>query len=408
MGDIGAPRGSLRGTGFWLLWGNAVSIALVMSADRFTFEWLVGETLDASDLATGLVFFALGTPVFLFVLAAGAMADRHDRKRMLMWTQIGGAVVLGLSALAVFTDVISVPMTMVLAVCFGTVMAFAQPVRGSVLPSIVPRENLMHAIVVMTIGSNVAFIGGPLLAGFAISTSGVGLALAIQAGFFVAGVSLITRLHVPALPGVDRTVRLRTEVLDGLRFTWGHRRLRALFFLLSVGGGLMYGSALGLLPKITRDDFGRPADEAGLLFALMGGGMVVTSLVLIRHRHRITRRGLVFMVAMVFGTSNQVVQGFVPSYWWLAGLMFVWGMSGGFYANLNQTLIQELTPHEKMGRVMSLTALAQAGLSPLGAFGASALAQWIGARPAMGWLGAVSLVCVLGTLAFGRELRVQP
>ena len=68
----------MRGTGFWLLWGNAVSIALVMSADRFTFEWLVGETLDASDLATGLVFFALGTPVFLFVLAAGAMADRHE------------------------------------------------------------------------------------------------------------------------------------------------------------------------------------------------------------------------------------------------------------------------------------------------------------------------------------------
>ena len=71
-------------------------------------------------------------------------------------------------------------------------------------------------------------------------------------------------------------------------------------------------------------------------------------------------------------------------------------------------MIQELTPHEKMGRVMSLTALAQAGLSPLGAFGASALAQWIGARPAMGWLGAASLACVLGTLAFGRELRVQP
>lgn len=396
-----------RRTAFWLLWANAVSVAMVMSADRFTFEWLVGDTLDASDSASGVVLFALGAPVVCFVLLAGAMADRHDRKRILLPTQFGGALVLALSALAVWTEVIDVPITMVFAVMFGTVMAFGQPVRSSLLPSIVPREELMHAIVVMTIGLNVAMIGGPLLAGGLIEASGVGLAFAVQAGFFVVGVVLVTKLQVPPLPPVDHTVRMRTEVMDGLRFTWAHRRLRALFALLAVGGGLMFGGAVALLPKIARDEFGRSADDSGLLFALMGAGMIVTSFALIRYRQRITRRGLVFMLGMVAGTSNQIVQGFVPSFAWLAVLMFLWGASGGFYMNINQTLIQELTPKEKMGRVMSLTVLTQGGLVPLGALVASALAGAIGPQPAMSVFGVVALACVLVTLAVAKELRQQ-
>ncbi|MEQ1700063.1 MAG: MFS transporter [Ilumatobacteraceae bacterium] len=402
-----AASNSLRRTGFWLLWANAVSVSMVMSADRFTFEWLVGETLDASDSATGWVLFAMGAPVVCFVLLAGAMADRHDRKRILLLTQLGGAAALALSALAVWTDVINVPMTMVLAVMFGTVMAFGQPVRSSLLPSLVAKDQLMHAIVVMTIGANVAMIGGPLIAGGLIKASGVGLAFAVQTCFFLIGVVMVSRLQVPALPPVNRSVRIRTEVMEGLRFTWSHRRLRALFFLLAVGGGLMFGSAVALLPKIARDEFGKDADASGLLFALMGVGMIVTSIGLIRYRRLITRRGLVFMLGMVLGTSNQIVQGFVPSYAWLAFLMFLWGASGGFYMNINQTLIQELTPKDKMGRVMSLTSLTQGGLVPLGALLASALSGVVGPQQAMSIFGVASLACVLVTLAVAKELRQQ-
>lgn len=402
-----AASNSLRRTGFWLLWMNAVSVSMVMSADRFTFEWLVGETLDASDSATGWVLFAMGAPVVCFVLLAGAMADRHDRKRILLLTQLGGAAALALSALAVWTDVINVPLTMVLAVMFGTVMAFGQPVRSSLLPSLVSKDQLMHAIVVMTIGANVAMIGGPLIAGGLIKASGVGLAFAVQTCFFLVGVVMVSRLQVPSLPPVNRSVRIRTEVMDGLKFTWAHRRLRALFFLLAVGGGLMFGSAVALLPKIARDEFGKDADASGLLFALMGVGMIVTSIGLIRYRRLITRRGLVFMLGMVLGTSNQIVQGFVPSYAWLAFLMFLWGASGGFYMNINQTLIQELTPKDKMGRVMSLTSLTQGGLVPLGALLASALSGVVGPQQAMSIFGVASLACVLITLAVAKELRQQ-
>jgi MFS family permease len=297
---------------------------------------------------------------------------------------------------------------MVVAMAFGTVFAFSQPVRSALVPALVPKSSLMHAIVVMTIGSNVAMICGPLLAGGVIDRWGVGWAFAVQAAFFAVGVVLVYRLVVPPLPARVRDTTLRTDVAEGLRFVWHGGSLRALFLLLAIGGGLMMGGAVALLPKIARDEFGRSAAEASRLFALMGVGMIITSLLLIRHRQRITRRGLVFMCAMVVGTTNQILQGLVPSYFWLQVLLLLWGLGGGIYMNLNQTLIQELTPAGHMGRVMSLTALTQAGLVPIGALVASAMAGVIGPRATMSVYGVVGLLCVFGALAFAKELRAQP
>jgi len=403
--DDAAPP--LRGTGFWLLWCNAVSISMVGSADRFTFEWLAGDTLDASDGVTGLVLFALGAPVFAFVLVAGAMADRHDRRRMLLVTQLGGSLTLAGAAVLVWSGSANIGSVIAVALAFGTVMAFSQPVRSALLPTLVPQPSLMRGIVVMTIGSNVAMIAGPLLAGTVIDRWGVGWAFAVQATFLMAGVLLVRALHVPPLEPRAGRSRLRRDVADGLLLVWRHPSLRALVFLLSVGGGLMMGSASALLPKIARDEFGRSAEDASLLFALMGVGMITTSFVLMRHRERITRRGLVFMCTMVVGTSDQVLQGLVPGFGWLQLLLLVWGMGGGIYLNLNQTLIQELTPKDHMGRVMSLTALTHAGLVPIGALAASALAGVVGPRPATSVFGALGLVCVLSALVFAKDLRAR-
>ena len=179
----------------------------------------------------------LGAPVFAFVLVAGALADRGNRRRMLLTTQIGGVVVLSISALMVWSGVASVPLACVVAGAFGMVAAFSQPVRSALTPMLVPRPALMHAIVVMTIGSNTAMIVGPLVAGSVIDRWGVGWAFAVQASFFVVGVGMVSRLRVPALPPREHEVRLRTDVADGLRFVWHHPRLRPLFVLLSVGGG---------------------------------------------------------------------------------------------------------------------------------------------------------------------------
>jgi MFS family permease len=140
----------------------------------------------------------------------------------------------------------------------------------------------------------------------------------------------------------------------------------------------------------------------------MGLGLVTTSLVLMKVRHRLRRRGLLFMLTMVTGTANGVIQGLVGSFLVLQLLLFAWGLSGGIYLNLNQTLIQELTPQDRMGRVMSLSGLVSAGLVPIGALLASALAGVVGAQTALSLVSGFGLACVLGTLAVAKGLRAQP
>jgi len=175
---------------------------------------------------------------------------------------------------------------------------------------------------------------------------------------------------------------------------------------LLVGGGLMGGSAFTLLPRIARDEFGRNAAEAARLFALMGLGMVTTSLLLMRYRSRIRRRGLVFMCSMVFGTTVQILQGFAPSFVTLELLLLSWGLTGGLYLNLNQALIQELTPRDRMGRVVALSTMVSAGLLPLGGLTAALVASAVGGTQAsLSMFGLLGLTCVLLSLWRARGLR---
>jgi MFS family permease len=414
MGELTADRApqrvstSLAGTGFWYLWVNAVSLALIVSADRFTFIWLVEDTLGGPTWTSGLVVFALGAPVCLLVLTAGALADRHDRRRMLLATQIAGTLVVSLCAVLVWAGVITIALAVVLAAAFGTVIAFAMPVRSSLVPALVGQERVMQAVVLMTVGSNVAMIVGPLLVGGVIEGVGVGWAFAVQGGFFLVGLVAALRLRVPPPVAQPHRRRIASEIADALRYVWQHPVLRPLFLLLSVGGGLMGGSAFTLLPRMARDEFGRDAADAARLFALMGLGMVITSLLLMRYRSRIRRRGLVFMCTMVVGTSDQILQGVAPSFLTLELLLLGWGLTGGFYMNLNQALIQELTPPDRMGRVMALSAMTSAGLLPLGGLSAALLASVVGAPGAISIFGVIGLCCVLAALWRAGALRALP
>lgn len=405
---LGAPA-TLRDTQFPLLWVTVFAYLLIGSAERFTFVWLVIEELDGPSWASGLVLFSLGLPVFLFVLPAGALADRWDRRRLLMTTQLCGAVVTAAAAVLVATGTMNLVLAMVTAGLLGAALAFGQPVRSSLVPSVVPRALLLRAIVTMTIGMNVAMIIGPAVGGLIIRNVGIEWAFTVEAVLFVVGFVTLIPLRLPANPASTAGVpfdrrQLLASIREGLGFVWHHPTLRALFAMLTVGGFLMMGASNLLLPEIAKDRFGRGADEASRLFAFMGVGMMLTSIFLLA-KGGVHRKGKVFLISMVVGTSVQVLQGLAPSYWVLALLLFCWGGTGGWYLNLNQTLIQSATPPEMMGRVMSLHTLCQVGLSPLGSLAAGLIATGAGASATMSVFGAVGVGLVLLTLARAHQLR---
>jgi MFS family permease len=153
-----------------------------------------------------------------------------------------------------------------------------------------------------------------------------------------------------------------------------------------------------------KDGLGRTAGQAAIPFALMGAGIAVTSVVILR-RPDMKQRSVAFMRAMIAGSTITACIGLTDSFAVVLVLAFAMGLAGGFFINMNQGLIQSNTPPEVMGRVMGLYTLVAAGVMPVGALLLGGLATIVGTGPAITAAGVTSLVVVLVTYVRNTELR---
>lgn len=374
------PFEILRDHTFRALWLNTIAFILVQSTQRFAFVWLVLD-LGGGPHQAGIAAFAMGIPILFLSLPAGAHSDRLDRRLLLATSQLGAIVVSGATAALILSGHISIPISYVLAAAMGATTAYGQPVRQAIVPSIVPVSRLQNAIALMTLAQNGSFMAGPAIGGAMIAGWGTGTSFAVQTAVYLVALLPLARLHLPAAirkPGR----RMGAEIREGISFIVHHRGIRVLVAMLMVFGLLMIGPFSALLPVIARDRLGRGALGTGLMFASLGTGMLLTSLVLASMRN-LRRRGLVFAVNYIAGGLGFAAIGWSRSYALTIAVLFVWGMGGGLFINLNQTLIQTHTPPRLMGRVMSVHTVAFVGIGPIGALvsGAGAAAfgpgEWI-------------------------------
>ena len=131
---------------FRYLWLTNLTFFLVSNTQRFVFGWLVLDGLQRDEGIQGIVVFTLGLPAAFLVLQAGAWADRWDRRRMLIATQLAGGVVMAATAVLVGADRISLGWVIVATLLAGRRRPIGAPVRSSLLPALVPREQLFGAI----------------------------------------------------------------------------------------------------------------------------------------------------------------------------------------------------------------------------------------------------------------------
>ena len=178
---------------------------------------------------------------------------------------------------------------------------------------------------------------------------------------------------------------------------WGHRGIRTLILLLGVTGIFMMGPFGTLLPQIAKEELGSSPFEAGLLFAFMGAGMMISSLG-IASVPDLKNKGGWFMVSLMTAGFVLPALGLSPWYALTAVVIFLGGMGGGVFMNLNQTLVQANSPHEMMGRVVGIHTLAFQGIGPMGGILAGFMAAWLGAPIWMAISGGILLA--LTTMAF--------
>ena len=386
---------------FRYYWISAFFYFLVFGTQRFTFIWLVLELADNAALA-GVTAFALGIPAFFITLPAGAYADRFDRRKMVVATNTAGAAVSIGIAMLIWADVMTVTLAIIMALATGVTTAATQPPLTAMIPAIVPRERLMNGIVLRTMGQNLAMVLGTAVGGIVIDLWNIGGAFAILTVAY--GLSTMAMFGVrtepmPQRADIDARPALRTSVGEGLSFIYHTPGLFGLMILLATMGLVMLGPVFVLVPEIARETLGQEATGASLLFAITSVGMLTMSIAL-ASMSNLRRKGALLLITLMIG--GVIVIGIGASQWYLltAFVMFLWGLGGGIIINLNQTLAQSHTPDEMMGRVMSVVALAVAGMMPLGSLAAGGGAELIGAGE---WL----MACGTALIVIGAVLWIR-
>lgn len=420
VGTVEGRRGLSRATftafrsrPFALLWTNTFLFALSQAFQQFTLAWLAlkisedGETVFGMTLgagtAVGLVLFALGLPVLAFGLYAGALADRIDRRLLLFGSQLAGIAVTATAAALMAAGLIGIWSTFGLALLLGAALAFGQPVRMAILPSLVTPERVLNAVTLTNLGLTGSQMLGQPISGLLINLGGIEAAFGAQSALLTLGLLPLLGLRVPRV-AADATRRLGEELREGLAFVAGHAGIRALMFVLLATALVMAGTFMALLPRIAREELGAEAFAASLLFGAMGPGTLMASLLLASFA-RLRRAGLFFLATLVAGGVLNVALGLAPWYWFALLIMFITGWNAGFFTNLNMALVQAHTPNALMGRVMSIYTICMVGGMPIGALASGAISDVVGAREWFAICGAALLALGLIAMVTQPALR---
>ena len=391
---------------FRLLWTNSFLFILVQSTQRFAFVWLALELGAKSDIS-GLILFVMGIPVILISLIVGVMSDHADRRMLLIVSQTGALLITVVVAAMVSSGHITIRYAVIGSFISGIFIAIGSPVRNAIIPSIVPSDKLVGAIAVNTIGSNLGLIIGPVAAGPAIAVWGIEGAFWLQAAMHLIGFYALIPLKLPASVNTQRK-KMREEIFGGVSFIRGHAEVRSFYVLLSASILCMMAPWIVIGPQIAKEQVGASGSQTTLLFGLLGIGQFVSSIGILRYNHKIRQKGLWFIGGLCWGGFVQMILGQSNSIAMMAVLLFAWGIGGGFYMNLSQTLIQNNTPAAVMGRVMAVHSLLMSGLAPLGALFVGLIARRIDSAPiTFSVAGVLMLLTAIYFLATKKNLRAM-
>lgn len=390
--------GALRHRNFRLFFGGQLVSLTGSWMTQVAQAWLVLVLTD-SAFYVGLVA-AVGTlPILLLALVGGVVADRTDRRRLVLATQAASTA----QSLALFTivvlDVATVEQIMVLALFQGVFNAFDIPARQSMLIELVGRDDLMSAIALNSGAFNAARVVGPAVAGLVIGQIGIAACFLLDALSYGAVLAALARMRLPRrAPARGGTLG---ELRTGLAYVRGNSRVLALI-ALTAAFTLFGFPFLVLMPVLARDVLGQGAEGYGALMAAVGVGAVSAAVALGAGLGRPGGRLLVtagtsfgiLLVALALGRHAL-----------LAGTILI---GVGFAMVLNNattnTILQLVAPDELRGRVMSVYTLIFTGLSPFGSLLAGAVADAFGVPVAVAFGGVASATAAL---AIGLRVRVR-
>lgn len=365
-------------------------------AQKVAQAWLVLE-LTGSGTLLGVTAGLQQTPTLLLTPWAGLLADRVDRRTILLWTQWTAAVPALVLAVLAATDRVTVPVVMVLAVVVGVVEAFDKPVRHTFAADIVPPEDVPNAVTLNSTMFNAGKVLGPAAAGLAISVAGVAATFAFNVLSYLVMAVALSRIRPAEIH--PREVPPTTKGAVRAGFTYARRTpvIAAVLTLTTITGLFAYEWNT-LVPLLARD-FSPEASTIGFFFAAMGAGAIVGSLSLAgvlvaTPRVFLCAAGVFVVVLALVALSPSMALALVA--------LFILGAAATTFRALATALVQLESDPGMRGRVVSLLIMALNGTSPVSGPLVGAVAEHAGGRAAAG-LGAA--IAAGGTVCVWLYLR---
>lgn len=372
---------------------------------RIAQTWLVlAELTDDSGVAVGTVVALQFLPTLFLTPVGGLLADRVDRKKLLVSTQLG----LALSSLSLGTLVLSGQVELwhvyIFALVLGTLSALDQPVRMTFVSELVPPSSLANAVGLNGASFNAARLVGPAVAGFLIAAVGSGWVFMITGVAFAGPITAMFLMRDEDMYYGARAGRSDRGLGVAVRYVRQHTDIAVIISVMAIVGAFGLNFQI-FISTMARDAFDRGPEEFGILNALMGLGSLAGALMAARRIRPRTR--LVVGAAAAFGAFT-VLSAAAPSYELYAAV----GIMVGFFAtttmNSANSTIQLASDPAVRGRVMSLYLMVFLGSTPIASPFIGWVAEAYGARAAVVLGGGMTLLAALVAMLYGwRRLGIR-
>lgn len=350
-------------------------------------SWLVLQ-LTGSGTALGTVMAMQFLPTLLLAPFGGMIADRYDKRRLIMATQsIAGLLALTLGIVTI-TGTVELWMVYAIAAGFGAVTAVDNPSRQTFVMEMVGPADVSNAVTLNSVVVNAARAIGPAIGGVLIATVGIGQCFVVNAVSYLAVVIALVLIRTDELHPSARSARAPRQLRDGFHYAWNTTALRTTLVMLVVIGTLTYEFST-TLPLFAEFTFGAGASGLAVMTSLMGAGAVVGGLVVASSGAATPRRFV--MVAAAFGLLVCVLAAMPTLVAAYAVLPFVGAASVGTISLSNATL-QLNSDAQFRGRVMALFSMALLGSTPIGGPIAGWVAEHVSPRASLFIGGGAALV----------------
>lgn len=381
---------SLRYRSFAFLWIGQTISRLGDSLYRIALSWWVLEK-TGSAAAMGSVLIFSFVPMLIFLLIGGVAVDRFSRSRIMFLSDILRGIIVGLVALLAYGDRLEIWHIYVASIIFGFVSAFFQPAYVAIIPDVMPSEGRPSANSLTALSGQVTGIVGPAIGAWIVALGGTATTFLLDAfSFLIGAIFILPLLKTTSTGNVEsrprshplREVREGWDAVISVPWLWITISIAA-FTNLTQAGPYQVG-----LPFLVKTNLGNDVRILGWMFSASSLGSVLSALWL-GHQTNLHRRGLISYIGLVIWGLMLVVVGLpLPLPLLLLAAFVMMAGVNGFNLIWTNTL-QEMVPHEKLGRVSSIDMLGSFVLLPIG-YG---LAGW-----AIDLLGAPTVFIIGGSI----------